>query len=382
MRTVAIAGAFLAAAASAAPAQVWTAEARLGHLDFRLSPSGAPAATTLALGLGASADDLRFNLAGGVPLGEEDPWWGAVDLRDRSELELGAVTIGVETAGQGFLQRYARSIETPGGPLGSPTLSEEISYGWGAAAQALPFIGVRRGMLEVQARAGGSAYRSGLDGRSAGRLVGLADLRLVAAPTDALAFTAEARHFAAEEAAWTFAGVGALLAVPGVDLWGTVGTWLDDEVDATPWSAGLAFRLAERLDLLLEGREDVLDPLYGSAPRRSWSAAARLRLSQPPAPPAEPVPDAYDGGLATIAIPAREAGEGPRIAGDFNGWTPQPMGRSGEQWVWRGPLEPGVYEYAFVDEDGEWFVPASVPGRKDDGMGGWVALLIVEEPGS
>ena len=29
-----------------------------------------------------------------------------------------------------------------------------------------------------------------------------------------------------------------------------------------------------------------------------------------------------------------------------------------------------MYHYAFVAEDGTWFVPESVPGRQDDGMGG------------
>ena len=37
----------------------------------------------------------------------------------------------------------------------------------------------------------------------------------------------------------------------------------------------------------------------------------------------------------------------------------------------------GRYHYAFVAEDGTWFVPESVPGRQDDGMGGHVAVLVV-----
>jgi hypothetical protein len=43
----------------------------------------------------------------------------------------------------------------------------------------------------------------------------------------------------------------------------------------------------------------------------------------------------------------------------------------------RGTAAPGVYHYAFVAEDGTWFVPESVPGRQDDGMGGHVAVLVV-----
>jgi hypothetical protein len=36
-----------------------------------------------------------------------------------------------------------------------------------------------------------------------------------------------------------------------------------------------------------------------------------------------------------------------------------------------------VYHYAFRSADGEWFVPASMAGRRDDGMGGHVAMLVV-----
>jgi hypothetical protein len=36
-----------------------------------------------------------------------------------------------------------------------------------------------------------------------------------------------------------------------------------------------------------------------------------------------------------------------------------------------------VYNYSFVAPDGTWYVPQSVPGRKDDGMGGHVAVLVI-----
>ena len=67
----------------------------------------------------------------------------------------------------------------------------------------------------------------------------------------------------------------------------------------------------------------------------------------------------------------------PSIAGDFTGWKPVPMQRDGSRWTFTVKLEPGTYHYAFVGEDGTWFVPESVPGRQDDGMGGHVAVLVV-----
>jgi hypothetical protein len=54
-----------------------------------------------------------------------------------------------------------------------------------------------------------------------------------------------------------------------------------------------------------------------------------------------------------------------------------PMQRDGSRWTYAAQLAPGVYHYAFVAEDGTWFVPESVPGRQDDGMGGHVAVLVV-----
>lgn len=366
---------------SPATAQQWTAEARLGRMEFRLAPTDVPPATSFAVGLGYTDADGRFHLTAGVPLGEEDPLWGAVDLGERTEVRSGAFTFGVELGGQGFVQRYSRTLEGPGGPFTPPTVGEEVSYGWGVAGRALPFAGVTVGAVSAEARAGLSVYRNGLGDRTQNRTVGLADIRLVAAPIPEVALTAEARHFQAPEGGWTFAGVGALASFEGTDVWGTVGRWLDSGVETVPWSAGASTRLSERLDLMVEARQDALDPVYGSTPRRSWTAALRVRLTSPPAP-AEPVPAAYDGATATIALPVDDAGSSPRIAGDFNDWTPAPMSRDGDRWIWRGRLEPGVYEYAFVSPDGEWYVPESVAGRTDDGMGGHVALLVVEEPAS
>jgi hypothetical protein len=53
------------------------------------------------------------------------------------------------------------------------------------------------------------------------------------------------------------------------------------------------------------------------------------------------------------------------------------MQRRGDAWVYSVTLEPGTYNYAFVDAQGEWFVPEKHPGRKSDGMGGVVAVLVV-----
>ena len=53
------------------------------------------------------------------------------------------------------------------------------------------------------------------------------------------------------------------------------------------------------------------------------------------------------------------------------------MERRGNQWTYTVAVPRGVYNYSFVSASGEWFVPDGVPGRKDDGMGGHVAVLVV-----
>ena len=53
------------------------------------------------------------------------------------------------------------------------------------------------------------------------------------------------------------------------------------------------------------------------------------------------------------------------------------MTRSGGEWVLELPVASGVYRFAFVTEQGAWFVPEGYPGRMGDDMGGQVALLVV-----
>ena len=82
--------------------------------------------------------------------------------------------------------------------------------------------------------------------------------------------------------------------------------------------------------------------------------------------------------MVTVRLPATDApAGGVSIAGDFNGWQPAEMQREGGEWIIRLALAPGVYHYAFRSVNGDWFVPPSAPGRRDDGMGGHVAVLVV-----
>jgi len=124
-------------------------------------------------------------------------------------------------------------------------------------------------------------------------------------------------------------------------------------------------------------RRDTFDPLSLQAAQTSWSIGLSVLTSGRPRPVTPPVPAAYENGRATIRLPASATKTPPSIAGDFNAWTPAPMEREGDHWMYTVAVAPGVYNYAFVDADGTWFVPEGVPGRKADGMGGFVAVVVV-----
>jgi hypothetical protein len=124
-------------------------------------------------------------------------------------------------------------------------------------------------------------------------------------------------------------------------------------------------------------RRDTFDPLYRQPAQTSWSVGLSLQVGGAAPSAAPPVPAAYVDGRATLRLPVAASGAQPSIAGDFNDWTPAPMTRDGDHWTYTVALARGVYHYAFVDPAGGWFVPEGVPGRRDDGMGGHVAVLVV-----
>lgn len=364
-----------------ATAQEWSLEARAGRLDFRLAED-VPAATSVGVGLTRVTTGGWFHLSAGVPLGDEDPLWGALNVGGRLGLVEGrAFTLGVDASGQGYVQRYPRSLDEQDGGLmpGNPfdrVVTDGTTWGRGLAASALPVAALDLGRVAVEARAGVAWYQSALGGNETTRNVPLADMAATVDLAGGVYVGATARRFAAPDGDYSYGGLTARVLRPEVRVWGSVGHWLGESL-GVPWSAGAALPLSDRFEVTVEGRQDVVEPLYGSAPRRAWSVGARVGLTDPPEP-ARPIPAAYQGGQATIAVEASDVDGAPRIAGDFTGWEPRPMTRVADRWQYTAPLEPGVYEYAFVDPDGDWFVPTSVAGRKDDGMGGEVALLVVE----
>ena len=100
-----------------------------------------------------------------------------------------------------------------------------------------------------------------------------------------------------------------------------------------------------------------------------------------------PIPVSAPAPIVYTAEAARTGGVGFRvegaqrieIAGDWNGWVPEPLARDASgRWVVPAALEPGVYRFNLRVDGERWLVPDEVPSI-EDGFGGRVGLLIVSE---
>ncbi|HUF13252.1 MAG TPA: glycogen-binding domain-containing protein [Longimicrobiales bacterium] len=353
----------------------WRLDVQAGRLQYEGSPDAT--ATSLALGLARTSASSEFGMSTGVPFSRQEPVWGAL-YGFRRFATIGApLRFGVDLGGNGFAYRI-QSRDTLADLPALPTTSDAIT-GWGAAVEAMPLLSWSRSMLTAEARAGGVLFTTS-SGSGAGfdRTAFVADAALVATPVSGLTARLDGRWVSVTDGGFPYAGAG-LTWTRGVTLWGAVGKWFDDDITTLSWSAGASLPLAERVSVLVTGRHDALDPVYATPARTTWGAGVSVLLGDVRRAVSEPVPAAYRGGIATIAIEADDAEGRPSIAGDFNGWTPAPMVRRGDAWIHEVALQPGVYSYAFVDPAGAWFVPEDTPGRRDDGMGGHVAVLVVQE---
>jgi hypothetical protein len=376
--------AFLAAAAPAR-AQEWRAVAQVGQVAYEGAPTSVASTSSLVLGL--SRTDLAGGLgfSAGIPLADE-PFWGvaAASRRFEAGARLGPL---LDLSGHAFLQRDLRTFPEPSstpGPLDPlfppppPAERKAPLSGRGAGGEVSAGLFALLAPVRLEARLGVAAQRSLLAEVAERRVLPLADARLALAKGP-LSFAAEARGWSADEGDHLYAGGTAQVAAGPLAVWGSAGWWPKGGVGATPWAAGARLAAGELLSFEVSARGHAFDPLYRTETERSVVFATSVRLGgrvrRPPA--SAPVPAAYDGDRATLRIRAADATGRPAIAGDFTGWKPQPMRREGDHWIFGVRLAPGVYHYAFVSEDGRWFVPESVPGRQDDGMGGHVAVLVV-----
>ncbi len=236
-------------------------------------------------------------------------------------------------------------------------------------------LGARHGMA-VDGAVGGDATSQRLLGRAGTELGVRAGVLDVRGMMD---------HWRAGEGGYTQAGARVALVDRRIQAWAGLSTWLDDELSGTGWDVGAQLALTDRVGITARGGVQAQDILFQIPRQRSWSVALQVRTGAAPPLPGLPVPVVRDGRrgvsltLESDALPENSSPPAPpAVAGTFSGWERVPMRREGGRWVVELTLEPGVYEYAFVTAEGEWFVPPETPGRKPDGFGGHVALLIVQ----
>ena len=319
-----------------------------------------------------------FRVSAGIPTRSDEPLWGALGGWHRfTPLELESWFAGVDLAGNGYLVRErgtgpGSSLPLPGDPVPSPG-----ARGHALAGQVLPVVGYQRARFQVQARSGMSFYSSRLGSTERDNRVWLSDAQSMASPFSWLALGPVVRHYRTSQDAHTYAGGNGVVRFGVARAWAEAGRWLDPGGSDIPWAAGGSVRLHPRMAVNVSRRRETFDPLYLRQPQTSWSVGLSIQIGGPlNTTRAVPVA-AFEGGRVTIRLAARDSSSIPRIAGDFNDWQPQVMLRTGDHWAFTASVAPGVYNYAFVNEEGEWFVPESAPGRRADGMGGYVAVLVV-----
>lgn len=341
-------------------AQGWTLDAYAGRATYD------PVAS--AVGVRNAGLATRYQGSGGewlygsaaVPLASGDPSWIAGGVGARPRLGAGLWRFGVRLAGHGYLYR-------------DPILN---GTGAGATLEALPFLTLRTRALEVElasgpvraTRAFGSTAYARTVHRSEGRVSVGRSVRL----------HLEGRHLRAAEGSYPYVGASAELDLGRGRLWGGAGRWVADALDnAGQWRVGAALDLVESMEVWGIIRQESADPLYWNVARQSWDVGVSWRPGQRSISSSVAAPTVASEGRLSIRLPADLAQGRPSIAGDFNGWQPVAMQRIGEHWVARFEVESGLYRYAFVDADGNWFVPEGLPSRKPDGMGGFVAVVVV-----
>lgn len=344
--------------------QGWTVDLNAGRASFETLPT--TSTTNAALGLRYVLDRRFFQASLAAPLGSDELFWGAVAAGDRPSLRRGRFEAGVDLAAVAHGQR-------------DPSVDVR---GWGIQGQALPVVSASSGPVVAELRSGGSWYRAETDGQAWTRNVWESDLRLTTVPTPDLRVSAEARHLRASEGAYTFVGASASARVDRAHVWASVGEWVSGielDVPSTNWGGGVSLSVRPSTSVWASVRREAFDPRFLSISRTSWSVGASYRLGSARSRAPSIGPEIRPGGRVVLRLPLSEASSPPYVAGDFSGWEGIPMHRHGSDWRAELRLEPGLYYYAFRTGDGEWFVPEAMPGRRDDGMGGWVAPLIVPE---
>lgn len=348
--------------ARAVHAQSWSVDLSAGRIVYTAVP--------VDPGGGHLVGTLRYDRTpsswlyggGALPLGGGDSFWTVAGGGGRwtpAGLRGTRVAPGIDAAAEAFVFRDRVLAQT----------------GSGLTADLLPFIRLPTGSGYVELGAGWRGYAQSQAGLTTRR--GLFESRARLAYGTAVRFHGQTRLVHADGTIYPF--VGAAVETAGmntpVHLRVHAGRWVGDLLSETTWGAAVTVPLGQDAALWAGVQREAPDPLYWNSARRTWSVGVTRRLGRS----ASPLPMVTAPGVVVIRVPASEVdtGTAPSVAGDFTNWQPVPMRREGTGWVARFTLAAGIYRYAFRAGNGDWFVPSSIPGRREDGFGGHVAVLVV-----
>lgn len=344
-----------------ARAQGWSADVSAGRVVY--DPVSASVGTNNVMGSlrYETPRDIWVYGAGALPAGDNGTFWTAGG-----------------TGGRLILPRRGAARASVGADIGAHVFSFRDRVvdltGTGGTLEAIPFVRLALGDGFVEGRAGWRGQTLSFVSVRENRSVFESGAR--AGYGTVFRVEGDARWVHASEGTYPFVGATFGYADGRVDVWGQAGKWLASDLGEREWAVGSGVSLGLRTSVWGSVRQEAPDPLYWNSARRTWSVGLTQRLGRIASPPA-PVSQPAASGVV-VRVSAAEAPAGAvSIAGDFNNWQPSPMAREGDEWVVRLALAPGVYHYAFRSANGDWFVPPSVPGRRDDGMGGYLAVLVV-----
>lgn len=350
----------LLAVAPPARAQTWSLDAYWGRATYDQVATNVQAENPVAAlrFVGAGREWLYITAAPAMT-GDGAPWAAAGAGHAPAYVHRNWV-VGLELEGHGYIYRdAAAAVGASGGTLA-----------------AVPFVRLSLPRAQVDLRSGWLQHVASFGGVRGSRGVSESALRLRVGRPE-LSAGVEGRYVRAEEGGYPFVGASAAASFGGVSLWGSGGTWMSDDLPAPSWGAGGALDVTSAIRLFAGVRRDGSSPLYWNTARSTLSIGLSWILSRGKAPVTEAPVLLESDGRVLLRLPAHSSERAPSVAADFTGWRPVTMRRQGRYWVAEFRPDRGVYEYSFRDADGVWFVPERVPGRRADGMGGWVAVLVV-----
>jgi hypothetical protein len=338
----------------------WMLDVSVGHVSHQ-GISARVATTGVVAGIRQEGGGPGWAyLFGGLPLQADGVSWGAGGLGRRLAASRGAVSVGADLGAHLLGYRDA-----------APATGSAVTL------EVLPVIGVRRGVVDVEARSGLLQHTDFYADTVLTRRIHDSGARARALVHPAVAVQADARYVRAPEADYPYVG-GTVQAGVGTGLaWVVAGRWLSDTLATAELGIGIGGRVGERWELRASWQQEPTSPLYWNPPRRGWSVQVSRRLGRTAAllPGPSAIRDAE--GRIAIRLPVSESPSAPSVLGDFSGWQPLPMTREGESWTARLAVAPGLYRYGFRDAEGRWFLPASLTHRVSDGMGGESGVLLV-----